>query len=386
MPNSHINDSQYLLDSIDIGIIVLTQDERVILWNQWVEERSSFSATKTINQRFFDLFPHLAQTRLREAISSVTERGQSCVLSRQLNPILFPLHDLSGGKIIQSLIIRPVKLEEGTGCLIQVRDETASAAREKMLLDNQEALNIARKDAVRANIAKSEFLANMSHELRTPLNAILGFSEILSGQLFGTISDRYKEYADDIHNSGQHLLDIINDILDLSKIEAGKMVLNPDRVDSVTLLDHVLRIVQARADDRHVSLERLYQQNPMTIWADSRLLKQSMLNLLSNAVKFTRAGGWVKISTSRTPSSFSISVEDNGIGMLPHEIPRMMQPFVQGESTINRNFEGTGLGLPLTKAMIELHGGTLHLISTAGVGTRVTIEIPTPVDDLTVFT
>jgi len=240
------------------------------------------------------------------------------------------------------------------------------------------ALRQAKETAELADRAKSQFLANMSHELRTPLNAIIGFAEIMTDKLFGPLGDpRYDEYALDIRESGRHLLMLINDILDLSKIEARQANLREEQVDIGEVFASCARLVGERAQRGSIDLDVGSADDIPAVWADRVKLKQILLNLLSNAIKFTPAGGKVSMGAARKPEgAIEIKVVDTGIGMRAQDIPIAMQPFRQIESTLARRHEGTGLGLPLTKAIVEMHGGRLELQSAPGKGTTVTVVLP----------
>ncbi|MFM9865624.1 MAG: sensor histidine kinase [Micropepsaceae bacterium] len=238
----------------------------------------------------------------------------------------------------------------------------------KALLDEAEA----------ANRAKSEFLAVMSHELRTPLNAILGFSELFKQQLMGPLgSPKYVEYAGDIHSSGQHLLAIINDILDLAKAESGKLDLFESSFDLNTVVEKTLRMCSHKAQEGQIELT--FAKGPIEheIVADERLIRQVTLNLVSNAIKFTPPGGKVEVATqtSRT-NGITLLVKDTGIGIPSGDIERVLRPFEQVESALARRHGGTGLGLPYSKKIVEIHGGTLHLSSEPDVGTTVRVDLP----------
>jgi PAS domain S-box-containing protein len=246
-------------------------------------------------------------------------------------------------------------------------------------------LHDARQNLERQNLqlaassrAKSEFLANMSHELRTPLNAIIGFSEIIRDNLLGDPSDfRYNEYARDIHDSGTHLLQVINDILDLAKIEAGKLELVEEKVDVRPMIESVVRLIDGRAASHSITIEADLESLDFRIWADARKLKQILINLLSNAVKFTPDGGKIAIAADRSdPDTVTISVLDSGIGIAEDDIAKVLSPFGQVDGGLGRKYEGTGLGLPLTQAMVELHDGRLELESIVGQGTTVRILLP----------
>jgi two-component system cell cycle sensor histidine kinase PleC len=234
-----------------------------------------------------------------------------------------------------------------------------------------------RDKAERAASSKSAFLANMSHELRTPLNAIIGFSEIMTNELAGPLGDpSYKEYAHDILTSGQHLLDMINDILDMAKIEAGKMTISTQLIDPVDPVDAAIRMIRRRAEDKQVELILECQQNMPDIDADHRAIRQMMLNLISNAIKFTDPGGRVTVVVEQRGPDIYFGVTDTGIGIPAEDLPRLAQPFEQVSRTRDRNHEGTGLGLALTKSFAEMHGGGMQISSIYGEGATVAFVLP----------
>lgn len=231
-----------------------------------------------------------------------------------------------------------------------------------------------------ASRAKSDFLAMMSHELRTPLNAIIGFADIMRRRMFGPIgSERYVSYTDDIFQSGTHLLNVINDILDLSKAEAGKLTLFEENVDFCELIDQCLRLIRERAIEAGVQLRFQRPTKPPLLRADARLMKQMVLNVVSNAVKFTLSGGSVLVCLEPAACSDALTfrVADTGIGIAADDLNRVVEPFVQVESSLSRRQGGTGLGLPLVKKIAELHGGHFAITSSLGVGTTIAITFPT---------
>jgi two-component system, cell cycle sensor histidine kinase PleC len=232
-----------------------------------------------------------------------------------------------------------------------------------------------RQKAEDASRAKSAFLANMSHELRTPLNAVIGFSEIMAKELFGPIgNDQYRQYSGDIYDSGNHLLDLINDILDMAKIEAGKLTLAPRPLDPAVAIDQAVRLTRRKAEEKGLSII-VDAENLPEIEADHRAVKQMLLNLLSNAVKFTDEGA-VMVHARANASGLVLRVVDTGCGIPPEHLPRLAHPFQQVETELARNHSGTGLGLSLTKSLAEMHGGKLSISSEVGRGTIVTITLP----------
>ena len=231
--------------------------------------------------------------------------------------------------------------------------------------------------AAASSQAKSQFLATMSHELRTPLNAIIGFSEILATELFGPLgSARYREYAHDVKDSGAHLLSLINDILDFSKVDAGHLMLDDEDVNLRQVIEESIRMVQQQAAHQGIGLRHEIAADLPHLHADHRRIRQVLLNLLSNAAKFTPEGGKITVLATCDAGAIKLQVVDTGIGIAPGDIPKALERFGQIESDLNRKYQGTGLGLPLSKRLIELHGGELSLQSELGAGTTVTITFP----------
>ncbi len=259
----------------------------------------------------------------------------------------------------------------GTGQALMRRKVELAVLRTQEL---QRALDM----ATRASQAKSEFLALMSHELRTPLNAILGFSDIIRSQLIGLVGDsRYVEYAGDIHDAGRHLLSLINDILDLAKAEAGRLELHPERIDLREVVHATVRLLRERARDGGLSLETELPDQALFIEGDELKLKQVLLNLVGNAIKFTPSGGSVRVSAAALPGgAIEVAVSDTGIGIAPDHIAVALSPFGQVDSPWSRRHQGTGLGLPLAKSLVELHGGRLEIASAVDQGTTVAVRFP----------
>jgi PAS domain S-box-containing protein len=238
-------------------------------------------------------------------------------------------------------------------------------------------MKTAREHAEAANKAKSRFLANMSHELRTPLNAIIGFTDLMRQQMFGPLgSQRYQEYTTLIYDSGQLLLDLISDLLDMSKIEAGKLDLNMERIDLVGAVEDCVRLMQDRADNAGLELSTQMPKGKLSLVGDRRAIKQILLNLVSNAVKFTPAGGHIVVSARTSGRRVVLSVRDDGVGIPASELPRIGKPFEQVMRDPMLAKAGTGLGLSLVRALAEKHGGCMRMTSQEGAGTEVTIELP----------
>lgn len=227
-----------------------------------------------------------------------------------------------------------------------------------------------------ANRSKSEFLANMSHELRTPLNAIIGFSEMIQAGTFGPLgSDRYEEYINDIHTSGNFLLNVINDILDMSKIEAGHFSLDREEIDLCPLIKETVRMISLQADEKNITVETRIE-DAMQLNADRRAVKQVLINLLSNAVKFTSHNGHITVRARKTGSALFMTIQDTGVGIPKSALKKIGQPFEQVENQFTKTHSGSGLGLAITRSLAELHGGWLRIRSTEGVGTVVAVCIP----------
>ncbi len=250
-----------------------------------------------------------------------------------------------------------------------------AASSEARLTERLADAEAARAYAERDAQGKMRFLANMSHELRTPLNAIIGFSDIMRAKLFGSLPPKYAEYAELIHESGNHLLELINDVLDVSKIEADKYELSREVFDAREAATAALRIVRQQADDLHVQLRGVLAPEPLDVDADRRALKQIVLNLVSNALKFTPPGGAVTLSFAAVAGALEITVADTGVGIAPEDLARLGRPFEQAGEAADR-MRGTGLGLSLVKAFARLHGGDMAIESRLGEGTAVTVRLP----------
>ena len=249
------------------------------------------------------------------------------------------------------------------------------------LKQSQEELLAAKEQAILASRSKSQFLAVMSHELRTPLNAVIGFAEVLQAEFFGPLTEKQRGYTSDILQSGTHLLNIINDILDLAKIEAGKSELHEDSCDAAELIAYQIELIRPRALQAGLSLGFTAEPDLPLLYVDQTKLKQMLLNLLSNAIKFTPGGGGIEVALRLDPVEderplLALSIADTGVGMAPEDIPNALASFQQIDNRLARKHEGAGLGLPLVRAQIELHGGTITIDSAVDQGTTVTLRFP----------
>lgn len=369
------------IESVSDAFVLFDRFGRLVLWNRAFQDAFGFADEALKRGAAKDELNRIAALAIRGDHASATARagvreveltdGRWLQMSERFTS--------DGGSVVTAVDITLIKKSEA---------ERQRAAENLQLTvdqleDSQENLSLlARKYEVAmtraeaANQAKSEFLANMSHELRTPLNAINGFSEIMAGEMFGPLGDRrYKGYANDILSSGQHLLALINDILDMAKIEAGKLTLRYEPVGTKDVCQDAIRLMRGRVEEADLKIMLEAVEAP-EIEADYRALKQVMLNLISNAVKFTPAGGRITVSIARIDESVRIAVTDTGIGIAEHDLARLAKPFEQVEGQHSKTTQGTGLGLALTKSLIEMHGGELKMDSEPGRGTTMSFDLP----------
>ena len=331
--------------------------------------------------------------RLRSALDALDGQlsrlgryGSTAALTAMAICIAVPLHILIctlQGRTVEWIAVLNLSVEimiVAVPIIFYARDVIAQLKKSRGRLDEMSRhLAISAEQARDANKAKSAFLANMSHELRTPLNAIMGFSEVMKEEHLGPMHNaRYLGYAGDIHSSGRYLLGIINDILDLSKIEAGKMSLdNAEEFPLRHSLEGSMAMVAELGEKYGVRLTGEMPPDHVHLVAVDRMIRQIMINLLGNAIKFTPAGGSVRVSGAALEGGgYAVTVQDSGIGMTPEEIVEALTPFGQIENRMTATHNGTGLGLPLAKAMVELHDGTLAISSMPGHGTRIVLSFP----------
>jgi signal transduction histidine kinase len=355
-----------VLDNMEQGLLVLDAQLRIRLWNErWIELLDIPREIVGVGR------PMAAVVRLAAERGKYGSGDIDALVARRLEQLrraesrVAEVYSATG-KVIETY---RNPMPDG-GVLITYTDVTD---RKRVELD----LRRAKEEAELASRSKTEFLANMSHELRTPLNAIIGFSDILMGQIFGPLGDqRYDDYARDIRDSGLHLLNLINDVLDVAKVEFGKLELTEEAVDIAAVVESCMRLMRERAETAGIKLVRTLPEGLPYLQGDGRRLKQILLNLLSNAVKFTPTGGRVAIRAEYGKDGFRLIVEDTGIGIAAEDLEKALRPFGQIDSRLARKYQGTGLGLPLARSMAELHGGRLELDSAPNRGTTATLWLP----------
>jgi len=391
------------IDSLNEGFVLFDKDDRLVMCNK--RYREIYAITADLLQPGSSFETIIRESARRGQMVEAMGRVDAWVVERMAR------HRMLATEILQQLgdgrwvLVRERRThDDGTVSVhtdvsklknqeLLMRDrefrlermvDELGESRGQLKLLTQEMTRMARENARHrqtaesANAAKSQFLANISHELRTPLNAILGFSEMMQAQTFGPLGARqYQEYVGDIHGAGAHLLNLINELLDLSKIEAGKFELVEEECEVPEIVEASIHLMGERALRADVTIEQHVASALPLVRGDYRKIKQILLNLLSNAIKFTPTGGRVTVTADLAATGgVTLVVADSGIGIPPHELERVLEPFTQVENLLTRKHTGTGLGLPLCKALSELHGATLTLASTVGTGTSVTITFP----------
>ena len=353
-----------VLDSVVDGIISIDEKGMINVFNPAAEKIFGYSRDEVIGKTLNMLMPTPEAKKHDGYMDKYSSTGKAKIIGvgrvvegMRKDGTIFPM-DLA----INELEIDGMRIYTGV-----VRDVTERKKAEQELIDTRDA-------AERASRVKSEFLANMSHELRTPLNAIIGFSEVTRSEIFGPLgNDKYKEYLGDIQDSARHLLDLINDILDLARIESGKFDTNDETFPVAETVEGIINFV----DSSHIHLHKNIAEQLPLLHTDKRRFKQIFLNLLSNAVKFTDDGGDVTVNIFVNDAGrIVLNVTDSGIGMSKADVEKALMPFEQIDSGLSRKYEGVGLGLPLVQKMSEAQGADFEIESESGVGTKVTIVFP----------
>ena len=353
-----------VIDSVPAMISAIDRDGRFVFVNREFASAIGLPAEELIGKMASEVSEHPLARREVELDARLLS-GEDLPASSEGE-----MTDAEGRQ--RQLLITKSALRDG-GAAMVVTVAVDITARKRAELD----LRAAKEQAELANRSKTEFLANMSHELRTPLNAVIGFSQVIAGEMLGPIATRkYVDYAHDIAESGEHLLGIISDILDVAKIEAGKISLSEGSVDLAQILEDLSHMVEARARAAGVRIEMQFGQNIPALRGDARKIKQILLNLLTNAIKFSRRGGGVEVVVRNERGAAVVALIDHGIGMDAAEQQLAVSRFGQVASPWSRKQPGTGLGLPLAIALTELHGGSLSIESSKGVGTEITVRFP----------
>lgn len=357
------NQVRALLDQAPLRIVLKDTAGRYVFLNRSAEAWFGIGTDTALGKHPSEVFPRELAKLYDAADRLVLETDQP-----QQTQIAHP----RGDRVFHSSVMKyPIHADDGAivGIGAIGTDVTGRFDAERALLDAKEA-------AERANHLKSAFLAAMSHELRTPLNAIIGFSDLIDMELYGPVGDpRYREYVRDVGASGRHLLGIVNDILDLARIEAGREALNEETIDLEEVIDNVMRTMQVHADRGGVDLRLRVVRALPHLYCDARRVRQILFNLVSNAVKFTPSGGLVTVA-ARVVGDLEIEVRDTGVGIPAHEIPALFEPFNRVINHLTRGAEGAGLGLALTQRFVQMHGGSISVSSAPGTGTVVTVRLP----------
>jgi two-component system cell cycle sensor histidine kinase PleC len=355
-----------IFDTSEVGIIVTDHNRRIIKVNDSFIRIYGWERDELVGHDFIDIVAQEDRDWARNnheqfIVEGVRSTGEMRVLRK------------NGG--VANTLVTTATLELSNNRRFQVTTVTDITMRKQMEIS----LRYAKEQADAANHAKSSFLANMSHELRTPLNAIIGFSEMILNETFGPVGhEKYKEYLDDVHLSARHLLEIINEVLDMSKIEAGRVELDEKLIDIGALIESVTRIMLSRAFSSGLEIIEDIDEELPGLYADPRLVRQILINLVTNALKYSKEGGKIHITASiEQDGSMRIVVQDEGVGIAKNRIEEALEPFSQVSDPVeSRGFQGTGLGLPLARAMTELHQGRLLLDSELNKGTTVTLTFP----------
>jgi signal transduction histidine kinase/CheY-like chemotaxis protein len=381
-PEKRNDELDWVLQSIGEGVIVSDDRGKIVLANPLGRDLSEVAATSPSPDPVFGVFELDGRTPLTSDWLPLA-RAIRGIATDDLDVIVRNARHPEG--VVVSVVGRPVRDAHGSirGGVLAFRDVTAVRRNERALAEEtaklvraNEELRVARAMAERESRFKSKFLANMSHELRTPLNAIIGFSELLLKQAFGTLNAKQKDYVTNVLSSGRHLLHIVNDVLDLSKIEAGRMTLTREWVSLSLVVDSVYRSIAPLAIQKSIELTIDVREDLPDVYIDPVRVKQVLYNLISNAIKFTPTGGRVVVRAKEVDDRIELSVEDTGVGLSDEDIGRLFQEFEQIDLPTRARPEGTGLGLALTKRLVELHGGTVSVRSAPGVGSTFTVALP----------
>lgn len=391
----HRNKILTVYDNIPLGIAILDSELRVQTWNSTLSRWSCINSNDAIGRFLGEILPEARVEQIKQRLNSVFCHGQSVIFSPSLNRAILPLKTSSGAPLIHKATFSPCS--DGNNCTQLVVEDVTSSFRQlnklrterKRLHESEKSLKIERKrlvsknraiieaqqKAIKANKAKSEFLASMSHEIRTPITAIKGFAEILTDRLK---DEELKEAADTIVRNGKHLTDLVNDILDLSKIEADGLILTYECCKTLSPLKQTISLLADKAFKKNIELRyELHKDYPEKIFTDSLRLRQILFNLIGNAVKFTEEGSVVvHVSRSENQGFIEIGVSDTGIGIREENLEMIFDPFTQEDGSMQRRFGGTGLGLSISHKLVTMMKGSIHVHSIFRKGTTFTVQLP----------
>jgi|GEM_PF-1550736 len=354
-----------IVEGAPMAVMLKDTNGQILINNKIHAEWTNTTSTGIDGQTVYDFFP-------KKEADDVTARDQAAINSKQ-NSVAEITRECADG-VTRTVLAHRCPIIAPSGEVTSLLTILADISEQKQMLD--ELLN-AKIGAEAANAAKSQFLATMSHELRTPLNAILGFAHLIGQEIFGSVNEKYREYANDIENAGTHLLTMVNDILDLSAIEAGNQTVDKERLSIMDAFDESKRIVGREMNDKGVDLTITPLNGATHLYADKQAVRQILLNLLSNALKFTNNGDTVTLSAQESAATTCITVADTGIGISEDDIPGLTEPFMRTKANAYHAEKGWGLGLAITKTLVELHSGDLQIDSTLGQGTTITVIFPT---------
>lgn len=348
------------LDKIPVAVLVINKDGNIVVFNEASENLFGWSSKEILNKSLSCLTNQLSHKKHLKYLQTYEEDMN--LIENKYQHVIGCRKD--GSQFNMKLCINTIKQNDIVYFVIGITDVTEF----KTKIDHQ--VQVAKT----ATKSKMDFLANMSHELRTPLNAIIGFSDIMLNELFGNLSKQYKEYAKHINDSGQHLLAIINDILDLSRVDSGNIELNKQECSIDEIIDSSVNMIKSRASDKHIDINHVLSDLLVNI--DPLRIKQVFLNVLTNSIKFTKSNGCIDISSKINNDNIQIIIQDDGIGMTEEELEIALTRFGRVENVYNGNIEGTGLGLPLSVNLVNLHNGTFEMISEPNKGTKTCITLP----------
>jgi PAS domain S-box-containing protein len=369
MTNSEVQRTQTLFDSSPDAMIAISPEGKVLHWNQAAQDMFGYTAQEALNRSLVELIvPPERAKDTKAAIGDTIDTGLKIYGSaRRRDGSVFPTE----------ISLSPLEMEEGSLVMAAVRDITEQRKAQEEIKRKNAELEEQNQRVQEANRLKTVFLANMSHELRTPLNSIIGFSEFLKDKKPGPLNEKQEEYLGDVLTSARHLLQLINDVLDLAKVEAGKMDLALEAFSVGDAVAEVCAVIGPTAKKKNISVNTKLAGDIGLVTLDQQKFKQILYNLLSNAVKFTGDGGMVSLAASRkSQDRFQFQVSDTGIGIKQEDIGKLFTEFQQLDSSASRHYEGTGLGLALTKKLVELHQGSIELESEPGVGSVFRVVLP----------